>query len=104
MTQTIIDRAIQKATKSSCRYKVVAVGFDKNKEIVGFATNYPRFNRENGSVHAEMSLMRRYGECLRTIWIFRVGWGGKPRKIEACANCQKIANKLGIKIISGMEL
>jgi hypothetical protein len=44
--------------------------------------------------------MRRYGSNIKTILISRVGHSGILRPISPCKTCQKVADKLGIKIIS----
>lgn len=94
------DQAIKKAQKSSCRHKVVAVGFSKRGDYVGTCTNLPRFCKEGGSIHAEANLIRTYGKRIRDIYIMRVGRSGQLLPIEACENCSKIAEKNGIKIHS----
>jgi len=100
MSPNIIDKAIRRASKSICRYKVSAIGLNKKGEIIGSSVNTIRFNRLNGGIHAEASLIGRYGSQLKTIIICRVNKTGGVLPIEPCDNCQKLANKFGIKIVS----
>ena len=44
--------------------------------------------------------MKRHGKKINTILIMRIGHGGDILKIEQCEKCKKIADKLGVKIIS----
>jgi len=103
MSPNIIDKAIRRASKSICRYKVSAIGLNKKGEIIGSSVNTVRFNKLNGGIHAEASLIGRYGSQLKTIIICRVNKTGGILPIEPCDNCQKLANKFGIKIISVMS-
>lgn len=100
MNHNIHIRAVKKATKSSCRYKVVAIGFNKSGRVLGMSFNHPRFDRLNGSVHAEMNLIRKYGNQVKTIWIGRVGGTGAFLRIDPCESCLRVADKLGIKIVN----
>ena len=89
---------IKKARKSICRYKISAIGFDKNGSILGSAFNRPRFSREAGGIHAEMALLQKYGKRLKTVVICRVNSKGKLLQIEPCENCKDVLEKLGIRI------
>jgi tRNA(Arg) A34 adenosine deaminase TadA len=97
---TIMDMAIRKAKQSKCRYKISAIGLNYKGEVVGSAVNKPRFDRQHGGLHAETNLIRRYGSRLKTIIICRVGDAGDLLAIDPCKNCQKVADKMGIKIVS----
>lgn len=100
MSPFITDIAIKKASKSVCRYKVSAIGLNKKGDIVGNVSNMPRFAKFNGGLHAEASLIGRYGSKIKTIIICRVNKTGGLLPIKPCDNCQKLADKFGIKIIS----
>ena len=99
----MINRAIKKAQKSTCRHKVVAVGFNKNGDIIGISTNVPRFRKFGGSVHAEMNLIHNYGYKVRSIVIMRVGKSGQLLPIHPCKNCKKVLVKMGIKVKSMVD-
>jgi hypothetical protein len=99
----------EKASKSDCTYKVSAIAFDKKGNILGHARNTHskwdvlekcNVGRAGTAEHAERVLMRRYGSNIKTILISRVGHSGILRPISPCKTCQKVADKLGIKIIS----
>ena len=89
----------RKAKQSRCHYRVAAIGFDRNRDIVSVKVNRPRFCKEGGSLHAEMAVMRQ-PRNVKTIVIGRIGQGGELRPIHPCGACQKLADKLGIKIES----
>jgi len=96
----IIKRAIKKASQSSCRYKVSAIGFGSKGEYIGATVNSPRFNKYGGGYHAEMKLMARYGRTLKTVFICRVGGNGDMLPIDPCSRCKNKADDLGIKIVT----
>lgn len=99
----ITTLAIKKAVKSVCKYKISAIGFNHKGEIIGSVVNQPRFSKPNGGWHAEALLIGRYGSNLKTIIICRVNKNGGLCPISPCKNCQKLADKYGIKITSIME-
>mgnify|MGYP003295719115 CR=1 FL=1 len=108
--KTILKR---KAHKSDCTYKISGIAFDKKGDILGSAVNkHSEWNvleKENGegragtAKHVERELIKRYGQNIKTILICRVGHSGIIRKIDPCLACKKVADKLGIKIISVNE-
>jgi len=99
--RNIIKLLKRKAGKSWCRSKVAAIGFNIKNEIIGKVSNQPRFDRKNGSIHAEMKLMRTAGPGLVKILICRVGESGKNfLPIDPCPMCLEKAKELGIKIES----
>lgn len=102
MIKNLTKRALKKAAKSKCKYKVAALALDKRGKFIGSAFNVQRFNREGGTIHAEMNLMRKYGPKIKTIIICRVSGrnGNIVKKIHPCDTCLKKANEYGIKIIS----
>lgn len=95
-----IERAKQKAKQSSGRYKISAVGFDHKGNYLGISCNYKRFDRYGGGLHAEMNLLHRYGSKVKTMMICRVGATGDLLPIDPCERCQKVLDKLGIKVIT----
>lgn len=99
----MLERLLNKAAKSSCRYQVAAFGVNKKGELVGVSFSQPRFCRSGGSIHAEMALMRRYGNKIKKIYIARVSRTKNMLPINPCKVCQKTADSLGIKIISILD-
>lgn len=95
-----IQRYIKKASKSVCRFKILAIGFDKKGDCIGNSTNYPRMLKTMGGLHAEINLIRRYGNAIKKIVILRVGHSGNLLPIKPCINCEKVMNKLGIKLFT----
>ena len=96
-------RLVKKALKSCCRYRVAAVGINRKGEVVGVAFNQPRFPGKGRSKHAEIALMMKFGNRVRTIYICRSGKKGNILPITPCSNCLKQANKLGIRILNIRE-
>lgn len=99
----------KKAIKSDCTYKVSAVAFDKKGDVLGHTRNtHSKWDvlekdgngRSGTAIHAERRLMERYGENIKTIMIARVGHSGELRPIHPCKSCKKVAEKLGIRIVS----
>jgi len=95
------DIAIRKASKSICKYKVSAIGLDKNFRIVAVKCNRPRFSWVGGSIHAEIQLMKYPN--VKTIIICRINNSGKIKPISPCKVCKEKANELGIKILTIKE-
>lgn len=100
----IISLAQRKAGQSRCRYKVSAVGLDRKGRIVGCAMNRHRLPYRGGGVHAEIALMKKYGNKIKSIFICRINKHGDLLDIHPCEACSQVANKLGIKIYSVKEL
>ena len=96
-TTEIKSIAITKAKQSFCRYKISAIGLDKRGNVIGTATNRPRMAKQGGGIHAEIALIRRYKENLKSIFICRVNAKGELMPIDACKNCQKVMENLGIR-------
>ena len=99
----LLEMLGKKAAQSKSKYRISAMGFDRRGEFVGRAFNgLP----QDGVVgpgtgrHAEAILMAKYGNLLKTIVISRIGHGGEWRPIEPCQNCRKLADKLGVKLIT----
>lgn len=92
-------KAIQKAKQSNIKFKISAIGLNHKGEYLGSAFNDVRFDHFGGGFHAEMRLLHRYGNKVKTIILCRVGKSGKIRPIEPCKNCQKVLDKLKIKVV-----
>lgn len=99
----------RRASTSECTYRVSAVAFDAKGDILGHSRNvHSKWDvlanngegRPGTAIHAERQLMARYGQNCRTIFIARVGRSGNLLPISPCKACQKVADKLGVKIVS----
>lgn len=103
----IIEKLKNKAEQTQTCYRVSAIAFNKKGEILGSATNSFKMDGrpagKGSGIHAERRLMVRYGNRIKSIIIMRIGWAGDILPIKACDVCQKVADKLGIKIISVKE-
>jgi hypothetical protein len=99
------DRAIKKASKSPCHFKIAALGFNSKGELVAVKTNsYGRKSTPQNGLHAEEKLFKLAAQKnIIKIIIVRVGKRGTILPIDPCKKCQKIADKLGIKIESIRE-
>lgn len=104
ISKQIVSMLCRKAKQAQSTYKISAMAFNHKGELLGCATN--GFRTENlkpargTGCHAERKLMARYAHNIRTIIICRIGKTGDLLPIEPCAVCQKIADKMGIRIIS----
>lgn len=93
-----LQRAIKKAQQTTCRYRVFAIGFNSRGDIIGISCNKRRFDREGGSIHAEMELVKNHGRKIRSMLIGRVNSSGKLLPIECCDSCKKILDRYKIKV------
>ena len=100
MNTTVVNRLIRRASKSFCRYKISAIGLGKKGEVISYGVNKPRFERKGGGLHAEMVLMAKYQDLIKTIIICRVNNRGKLRPIHPCQMCRRKAKELGIRILT----
>lgn len=100
----ILKRLGKKAAQSKSKYRISAMGFDHRGEFMAQSFNgVPQGGmkvKEGSGVHAEAKLMRKYGALLKTIVISRIGRSGYWLPIEPCEKCQKLAQKLGVKLIT----
>lgn len=96
----LIKKAKSKASNSNCRFRVSAMGYSSKGNLLGTCTNQHRFSDKRGGLHAERKLIAKYGKRLKSIVICRVGNSGALLPIDPCETCQKIADKMGIKIYS----
>jgi len=105
--KAILELLINKAEQTTTSYRISAIAFNKKGEILGATTNsFKMDGRPAGKgcgIHAERRLIARYKNNIKTIIICRIGLGGDIRPIEPCITCKKIADKMGIKIISVKE-
>jgi cytidine deaminase len=91
----------QKCLQSICKFRVSAIGLNKDGQIVARAMNIPRFRHKGGGIHAEMQLFKLAKQKgIKTILICRTSKRGKISPINPCPACKKIAEKLNIKIVS----
>lgn len=95
-----VNRLKKKSADSPCRFRVAAVAFDKRGDVLGYATNKPKFNRKGGGVHAEELVITKYGKKVASILICRTGKRGAILPIEPCEKCRALADKYNIKIRS----
>ena len=99
----IVKRLGKKAAQSKSKYRISAMGFDKRGEFIAQAFNgLPQDGviGPGSGRHAEAILMTKYGDLLKTIVISRIGHSGEWRPIKPCQNCKKMADKLGVKLIT----
>jgi hypothetical protein len=95
----LINRIKRKAAKTDCRFQIAALGFNRKNQCVIAKFNWHRYMRKHGGLHAEASVMmeaKRLG--IVRIVIGRISRTGKLLPIEPCEKCQRLAQKLGIKI------
>lgn len=100
MTDSLILKARKKAQQSSSKYRISAIALDKNGKILATAVNQPRFSRKGGGIHAELLALRKGGPKTHSIMLCRIGNGGDLLDVNPCENCQRILDKLGIKVYS----
>lgn len=103
---SIVARLKDKALQSPSKYKISAIAFSKKGNFIGIESNGVRCDLtsfKGRGKHAEMALMKKYGNRIDTIYLFRVGLSAIPRPIEPCPACAATAKKLGIKIIPLVE-
>ncbi len=97
LLSTVVRRAA-KLTKEQ-KHNVIAVGFDSKKHILAITNNRRRFIKLGGGVHAELECVRIAGPNLRKIQLFRVNKSGGLLPIHPCKACQKVLDKLKIKVV-----
>jgi len=101
---TVLDRMRRKAAQSHCRYFVSAVGFDHKGNAVAFGVNRPRFSKANGGRHAEMVVLEKGGNQIKSILICRIGLSGKLLPIHCCPSCKRVLERRKIKIYTVLEI
>lgn len=101
MNRDLINRAIRKAAQSICKFRIAALGLNKDGICVMARTNRPMFARKGGGIHAEEQILAvAKTKGIVRILICRIGRGGDILPIEPCSRCQSIADKLGVEIDS----
>ncbi len=100
INHSILTRAIKKARKSCCLFKISAMALNRKGEVISTTTNRHRFDGKGRGLHAEMILMKRHPKSVKTIIICRVGKGGDLRPVHPCKMCSEKALELGVKIIT----
>jgi tRNA(Arg) A34 adenosine deaminase TadA len=90
--------ALKKASQSSCRFKVSAIGFNRKGDLIGTAVNQHRISKPGCSIHAEIALIKKMGRNLSTIIICRTNKTGGILPIHPCKTCANIASRYGIVI------
>lgn len=103
MNKRIISILRKKASKSSCGYKVGAVGFNKKGDYVCSSFNKPRYYRKGGGIHAEEDIMSK-SKGIRSILICRVNPKGEFLPIHPCERCKDLAERKNIKIFTVLEM
>ena len=99
MTNDMIQiLALKKASQSSCRFKVSAIGFNRKGDLIGTAVNQHRISKPGCSIHAEIALIKKMGRSLRTIIICRTNKTGGILPIHPCKTCTNIALRYNIDI------
>jgi cytidine deaminase len=94
----ILKRIIKKASKSSCKHKVAAIGLGIDGKVINCKFNRPRFSRKGGGIHAEMECIKDLR--VRTVIICRVNGTGKVLPLHPCVNCKRILKKLNINVVT----
>ena len=103
MNANLIKTAIKKASQSTCTYRISAIGLNKRGDILGSSTNRHGKEGKGKGKHAEIELIKRYGRKIKIIILCRVGGSGDILPIKPCENCQKVIDKMGIKVLTVQE-
>lgn len=101
---TITSYAISKALQSTCVYKISAIGLNRKGDILGSAMNKRNVCRRGMGKHAEIELIKQYGRKIKTIIICRCNNRGEILPIHPCNTCAKIADRMGIKILTVSDI
>ena len=102
--QNILEIAVDKALQSNCTYKISAIGFNRKGDYIGSAINKKKKCQKGMGLHAEIELIKKYKKRLSSIIICRVNSKGQLLPIHPCETCQKICDKLNIKVMTIMAL
>lgn len=97
----LIEKAKKKGRKMTkdLSFHVIAIGFNKKNELLGIKSNgFGLSIRKGSGKHAERELIKRYKDNIAKIIICRFGRDGKILPIDPCTTCQKLCDKMGIKV------
>ena len=104
LSPATIERMRRKAATSPSQYKICCMALDSKGDVIGYTTN--KFRKDNivpllgSGLHAEaFCLAKYYPMGARSLVIMRVGRAGDILPIDPCEKCQKMADKLGVKIL-----
>ena len=98
----IIPRLTKKAAQSPCNFFIAAAAFTKKGNLLGVVSNNHNnfFATKRGQgKHAEAQLVKRFGSKIDTIYLIRIGRDMSRLPIHPCETCQKMVNKMGIRVI-----
>lgn len=97
----LIKQGMSKTVQTPCSFHVCAIGFDAHDKYLGMTRNLPFGHGKGRGKHAEANLIKKYYKRgLKNIIIFRTNKTGGFLPIHPCKTCQRLANKLNIKIQS----
>lgn len=107
MNDYLFKKALSKAKKQNnvITYRIIAIGFNRKGEYIGMRSNTfgkmkPEKMGRGCGKHAERELIKKYGSLIKKIIIIRFGKSGSILPIEPCITCQKIIDRLKIKVES----
>ena len=99
MTKEIINQARSKVKNNPCKFRVCAICYNRRGNLLGIAYNYPRLSKKGGGIHAEIAALQKWGIMIHSMTLLRFGKGGDLLPIHPCKNCQRVLDKMGIKVI-----
>jgi len=101
--QKAITLAEKTAALSNMKFKLGAVLFDDNNYVKGCNTKL--YNKSKFSIHAEEQVIIKANRITNfdfknsTLVVVRINKQGKFRRSYPCSNCQKLINKMEIRIV-----
>lgn len=99
----IIDTMINKSKQNNySKFFITAAAYNKKNEFLGIVNNKRNNNKVskfNCGLHAERELIKRYKGNIKYIVLYRRGNSFNTLPIHPCNTCNKIINKLNIKVI-----
>lgn len=104
-----IKHSIKRKSKknSDVNYYITAAALNKKNELLGISNNKRNNNscsKHGCGLHAERELIKKYKQNIKTIVLYRRGHNFDTLPIHPCKTCQKIINKMNIKVILIHEL
>lgn len=97
-----LEKALETAKTSKCRYKHGCVVVSKRGKILAVATNKrvanPQTNWRSSHIHAEFAALIAAGkEAHRgVVYVARVSPSGRPAPSQPCKKCQGLIERFGI--------